>query len=148
MRTDFWMMFWQRSFFTIQSMVMPLFFPLFFKHFIMLLFSICILKSAFLFEDVIERLNVLRGRVIASMYSWSGKRSYKNGYVWHDLCDNDIVHPAQGNDYILKGTEIFQESNPGPTDSKSTTRATIFQKQRGTSFTIELEWQSYKGCSE
>ncbi|KAL8515092.1 hypothetical protein ACS0TY_013977 [Phlomoides rotata] len=32
-------------------------------------------------RDVIQRLNVLRGRVIASMYSWSCKRSYKNGYV-------------------------------------------------------------------
>ncbi|KAL8538025.1 hypothetical protein ACS0TY_000110 [Phlomoides rotata] len=63
-------------------------------------------------RDVIERLNVLRGRVIASMYSWSCKRSYKNGYVWHDLCDNDIGRPAHGNDYILKGAEIFQELNP------------------------------------
>ena len=27
------------------------------------------------FADVIERLNVLRGRGMASMYSWSSKRS-------------------------------------------------------------------------
>lgn len=42
-----------------------------------------------------------------------GCRSYKNGYVWNDLCDDDILHPAHGNDYILKGTELFEKSNPG-----------------------------------
>ncbi|KAL1544410.1 hypothetical protein AAHA92_21265 [Salvia divinorum] len=64
-------------------------------------------------RDVIERLNVLRGRGIGSMYSWSCKRSYKNGYVWHDLCDDDVIHPAHGNEYILKGSEIFEDSDPG-----------------------------------
>lgn len=64
-------------------------------------------------RDVIERLNVLRGRGIGSMYSWSCKRSYKNGFVWHDLCDDDVIHPAHGNEYILKGSELFEESNPG-----------------------------------
>ncbi|XP_057804472.1 protein SOSEKI 3-like isoform X2 [Salvia miltiorrhiza] len=64
-------------------------------------------------RDVIERLNVLRGRGIGSLYSWSCKRSYKNGYVWHDLCDDDVIHPAHGNEYILKGSEIFEDSDPG-----------------------------------
>ncbi|KAI3450626.1 hypothetical protein Pfo_007291 [Paulownia fortunei] len=64
-------------------------------------------------RDVIERLNVLRGRSMASMYSWSCKRSYKNGYVWHDLCDDDLILPAHGNEYVLKGSELFEESNSG-----------------------------------
>ncbi|KAK4441221.1 protein UPSTREAM OF FLC [Sesamum alatum] len=64
-------------------------------------------------RDVIERLNVLRGRGIASMYSWSCKRSYKNGYVWHDLCYEDLILPAHGNEYVLKGSELFEESNSG-----------------------------------
>lgn len=64
-------------------------------------------------RDVIERLNVLRGRGIGSMYSWSCKRSFKNGFVWHDLCDDDVIHPAHANEYILKGSELFEESNPG-----------------------------------
>ncbi|XP_047976014.1 protein SOSEKI 3-like isoform X2 [Salvia hispanica] len=64
-------------------------------------------------RDVIERLNVLRGRGIGSMYSWSCKRSYRNGYVWHDLCEDDVIHPAHGNEYILKGSEIFEDSDPG-----------------------------------
>ncbi|EEF38657.1 conserved hypothetical protein [Ricinus communis] len=62
-------------------------------------------------KDVIERLNVLRGRGMASMYSWSCKRSYKNGFVWHDLSEDDLILPAHGNEYVLKGSELFDESN-------------------------------------
>ncbi|XP_062017618.1 protein SOSEKI 3 [Rosa rugosa] len=62
-------------------------------------------------RDVINKLNALRGRGIASMYSWSSKRSYKNGYVWHDLSEDDVILPAHGDEYVLKGSEIFDESN-------------------------------------
>uniref|UniRef100_A0A1J3G4R0 Protein UPSTREAM OF FLC n=1 Tax=Noccaea caerulescens TaxID=107243 RepID=A0A1J3G4R0_NOCCA len=62
-------------------------------------------------RDVIERLNVLRGRGMASMYSWSSKRSYRNGFVWHDLSEDDLILPAHGNEYVLKGSELFDESN-------------------------------------
>ncbi|GJN04283.1 hypothetical protein PR202_ga21819 [Eleusine coracana subsp. coracana] len=62
--------------------------------------------------DVINRLNVLRGKGMAAMYSWSCKRSYKNGFVWHDLSDDDLVLPAQGNEYILKGSELLDRSPP------------------------------------
>nr|XP_016475357.1 PREDICTED: protein UPSTREAM OF FLC-like isoform X1 [Nicotiana tabacum]XP_016475358.1 PREDICTED: protein UPSTREAM OF FLC-like isoform X1 [Nicotiana tabacum]XP_016475360.1 PREDICTED: protein UPSTREAM OF FLC-like isoform X1 [Nicotiana tabacum] len=64
-------------------------------------------------RDVIGRLNVLRGRGMASLYSWSCKRSYKNGFVWHDLCEDDLILPAHGNEYVLKGSELFDESNAG-----------------------------------
>ncbi|KAH7542714.1 hypothetical protein FEM48_Zijuj02G0103500 [Ziziphus jujuba var. spinosa] len=64
-------------------------------------------------RDVIDRLNVLRGRGMASMYAWSSKRSYKSGFVWHDLCEDDLIHPAHGNEYVLKGSELFEESNSG-----------------------------------
>lgn len=64
-------------------------------------------------RDVIDRLNVLRGRGMASMYSWSCKRSYKNGFVWHDLCEDDLILPAHGDEYVLKGSELFDESNSG-----------------------------------
>ncbi|XP_057727800.1 protein SOSEKI 3-like isoform X1 [Arachis stenosperma] len=62
-------------------------------------------------RDVIDRLNALRGRGMASLYSWSCKRSYKNGFVWHDLCQDDLILPAHGNEYVLKGSELFDESN-------------------------------------
>ncbi|XP_072981126.1 protein SOSEKI 3-like [Typha angustifolia] len=63
-------------------------------------------------RDVINRLNVLRGKGMATMYSWSCKRSYKNGFVWHDLSDDDLVLPVQGNEYILKGSELLDQCAP------------------------------------
>ncbi|CAI8592931.1 unnamed protein product [Vicia faba] len=62
-------------------------------------------------RDVIDKLDALRGRGMADLYSWSCKRSYKNGYVWHDLSEDDIILPAHGNEYVLKGSELFCESN-------------------------------------
>ncbi|XP_050213615.1 protein SOSEKI 4 [Mercurialis annua] len=60
-------------------------------------------------RDVIDRLNILRGKGMASLYSWSSKRSYKNGFVWHDLAENDFIYPAHGHEYVLKGSELVQE---------------------------------------
>ncbi|KAL1300003.1 hypothetical protein AAHE18_18G148700 [Arachis hypogaea] len=44
-------------------------------------------------------------------YSWSCKRNYKSGYVWCDLALNDIIHPTEGAEYILKGSEFVQASS-------------------------------------
>ncbi|KAF3789523.1 UPSTREAM OF FLC protein [Nymphaea thermarum] len=60
-------------------------------------------------RDFIERLNVLRGKGMPALYSWSCKRSYKNGFVWHDLCEDDLIYPTNGNEYILKGSELLEE---------------------------------------
>jgi|APAra0007618257_1042622.scaffolds.fasta_scaffold07954_2 hypothetical protein len=42
----------------------------------------------YVFADVIERLNVLRGRGMASMYSWSSKRYLYNclDFIYHFFC--------------------------------------------------------------
>ncbi|KAG5118567.1 hypothetical protein AAZX31_12G063200 [Glycine max] len=65
-------------------------------------------------KDVINRLNALRGKGMATLYSWSAKRSYKNGFVWHDLSENDFIYPTtQGQDYILKGSEIVEHNVTG-----------------------------------
>ncbi|XP_071720833.1 protein SOSEKI 5-like [Rutidosis leptorrhynchoides] len=64
-------------------------------------------------RDVIDRLNSLRGNGMAALYSWSSKRSYKNGFVWHDLSDNDFIYPAHGHEYILKGSELFNVAGTG-----------------------------------
>ncbi|XP_062207386.1 protein SOSEKI 4-like [Phragmites australis] len=56
-------------------------------------------------RDVIDRLDALRGKGMARMYSWASKRSYRNGFVWHDLADDDLIHPVVGREYVLKGTE-------------------------------------------
>ncbi|VFQ76766.1 unnamed protein product [Cuscuta campestris] len=58
-------------------------------------------------RDVIYRLNSLRGKGMASLYSWSAKRRYKNGFVWQDLAEGDFIHPTSDEEYVLKGSEIL-----------------------------------------
>ncbi|GMI92052.1 SOSEKI5 [Hibiscus trionum] len=61
-------------------------------------------------KDVMNRLNLLRGKGMASLYSWSSKRSYKNGFVWHDLAEEDFINPSQGQEYTLKGSYIVDHT--------------------------------------
>ncbi|ERN10275.1 hypothetical protein AMTR_s00178p00038720 [Amborella trichopoda] len=72
-------------------------------------------------RDVINRLNTLRGKGMAAMYTWSSKRSYKNGFVWHDLSENDFIYPAHGHEYILKGSELLKpcSNNTEPLETSS-----------------------------
>ncbi|PUZ37523.1 hypothetical protein GQ55_9G126600 [Panicum hallii var. hallii] len=63
--------------------------------------------------DVINHLNTVRGKGMAAMYSWSCKRSYKNGFVWHDLTEDDLVLPATDGEYVLKGSELVDQSASG-----------------------------------
>ncbi|KAL8138065.1 hypothetical protein V2J09_004066 [Rumex salicifolius] len=94
-------------------------------------------------RDVIEKLNVLRGRGMASMYSWSCKRSYKNGFVWHDLCEDDLIIPAQGNEYVLKGSEVIEESNSDHLNPTATPRIqNVKQLQEPPSSTCQDETSS------
>lgn len=37
-------------------------------------------------------------------------RSYKNGFVWQDLSDNDFIYPCHGHEYILKGSLLLETS--------------------------------------
>ncbi|CAM8895424.1 unnamed protein product [Rhodiola kirilowii] len=64
-------------------------------------------------RDVVNRLDDLRGRGLHLKYSWSSKRSYKTGYVWHDLSEDDLIIPVNGHEYILKGSELFEENTSG-----------------------------------
>ncbi|KAK2405599.1 protein SOSEKI [Trifolium repens] len=64
-------------------------------------------------QDVINRLSFLRGQGIASMYSWSTKRNYRNGFVWQDLSENDIIYPSSSHEYVLKGTKLIEPSSFG-----------------------------------
>ncbi|XP_076919629.1 protein SOSEKI 5-like [Bidens hawaiensis] len=70
-------------------------------------------------RDVMNTLNYHRGKGMANMYSWSCKRSYKNGYVWHDLSEDDLIDVTNSHDYVLKGAELLQ---PHPTDCTDTNR--------------------------
>ncbi|XP_062116307.1 protein SOSEKI 2 [Humulus lupulus] len=64
-------------------------------------------------RDVMDRLTLLRGKGMPSLYSWSCKRSYKNGYVWNDLAENDIIYAAEGAEFVLKGSELVEGCSEG-----------------------------------
>nr|WDV57396.1 upstream of flowering locus C [Gladiolus x hybridus] len=70
-------------------------------------------------RDVKNRLDLLRGKGMANLYSWSSKRSYKNGFVWHDLSEDDFIYPAHGHEYVLKGSEILLNLSQEPSFSSS-----------------------------
>ncbi|KAG2279547.1 hypothetical protein Bca52824_050767 [Brassica carinata] len=55
-----------------------------------------------------NRLTVLRGKNMPSLYAWSCKRSYRNGFVWNDLAENDVIYPSNCGEYVLKGSEIAE----------------------------------------
>jgi hypothetical protein len=45
--------------------------------------------------------------------SVDGFRSYKNGFVWHDLLEDDLILPAIDDEYVLKGSELVDQSPSG-----------------------------------
>ncbi|KAI3751388.1 hypothetical protein L2E82_22472 [Cichorium intybus] len=72
-------------------------------------------------RDIVNTLNYHRGRGMANMYSWSFKRSYKNGYVWHDLAEDDLIESTNGQDYVLKGSELLEtHASQIPTETNQT----------------------------
>ncbi|EMS65512.1 hypothetical protein TRIUR3_24591 [Triticum urartu] len=64
-------------------------------------------------KDVMDKLTLLRGKGMPALFSWSCKRNYKNGYVWNDLSESDVIYPSDGVEYVLKGSEIFPGCSSG-----------------------------------
>lgn len=81
-------------------------------------------------KDVMDRLNFLRGNGMASLYSWSSKRSYKNGFVWHDLSEDDFIYPAHGQEYVLKGSELLRSSSSPTSQETTDSERTDFPPER------------------
>ncbi|XP_057772290.1 protein SOSEKI 5-like [Salvia miltiorrhiza] len=108
-------------------------------------------------RDVIGRLNVLRGKGMAAMYSWSCKRSYRNGFVWHDLTENDFIYPARGHEYVLKGSELLENSfqlpppPPPPPENQTAAADAVYprppsdrRRRNQSCSSIEYEYSVYK----
>ncbi|KAL8251857.1 hypothetical protein R6Q59_035550 [Mikania micrantha] len=97
-------------------------------------------------RDVINTLNNHRGKGMANMYSWSFKRSYKNGYVWHDLSADDLIQVPNGHDYVLKGSELLQthppETNHSGDDCSAAAAASVIRRRRNQS------WSSFDNPQE
>ncbi|KAI3732832.1 hypothetical protein L1987_64041 [Smallanthus sonchifolius] len=97
--------------------------------------------------DVIDRLNSLRGKGMAASYSWSSKRSYKNGYVWHDLAENDLIYPAQGQEYVLKGSELVVAGKSSPeSENAGAGDFPVVRHRRNQSWSA-IEYKVYTGGS-
>lgn len=71
--------------------------------------NLSILISKFFYVRSEIRVLVLKNDYELVMYC----RSYRTGFVWHDLCEDDLILPAHGNEYVLKGSELFDEPNSG-----------------------------------
>ncbi|KAI4302381.1 hypothetical protein MLD38_038132 [Melastoma candidum] len=100
-------------------------------------------------RDVIARLNILRGRGLADMYSWSSKRNYKSGYVWQDLSEDALIHPCnEGQEYVLKGSELPRPNWDHSIRSQDTSTQTDEKgvRKRGSSFGEE-PGKVAEGCS-
>ncbi|KAK7404604.1 hypothetical protein VNO78_05559 [Psophocarpus tetragonolobus] len=100
-------------------------------------------------KDVLNRLNLLRGKAMPTFYSWSAKRSYKNGFVWHDLSENDFIYPTQGQDYILKGSEILDHNVTAAAREEESAPPVVLSRRRNQSWSsIDMnEYRVYKSES-
>ncbi|XP_064983168.1 protein SOSEKI 5-like [Musa acuminata AAA Group] len=76
---------------------------------------------------------------MVGLYSWSSKRSYRNGYVWQDLSEDDFIHPVRDNEYVLKGTELLHLNSSSSSGSQelflpSSTSSKCAQEDSAASF--------------
>ncbi|XP_066310175.1 protein SOSEKI 5-like [Miscanthus floridulus] len=93
-------------------------------------------------RDVIDRLDALRGKGMARMYSWASKRSYRNGFVWHDLADDDYIHPVVGREYVLKGTERLHPVAPALLDAAAASSSSSGSQETPTS-SSSARWEAH-----
>ncbi|KAL6853308.1 hypothetical protein ACP4OV_019337 [Aristida adscensionis] len=84
-----------------------------------------------------HRLDALRGHGMSAIYSWSSKRTYRNGYVWHDLADDDLLHPAAG-EYVLKASHRLQLPQDSHGQLQQQTESTTVRRHRKTWSSLDL----------
>lgn len=66
-------------------------------------------------------------------------RVYKNGFVWHDLSEDDFIFPVHGQEYVLKGSQIIDLDNSG----KESDFPTVATRRRNQSWS-SIEYKVYK----
>ncbi|KAL0926792.1 hypothetical protein M5K25_003042 [Dendrobium thyrsiflorum] len=54
--------------------------------------------------DVKRWLSELRGKDMPDSFTWSYQRRYKEGFVWQDLVDDDLITPISNYEYVLLGS--------------------------------------------
>ncbi|KAK7358946.1 hypothetical protein VNO77_00887 [Canavalia gladiata] len=99
-------------------------------------------------KDVLDRLMALRGSGMPLQYSWSSKRNYKSGYVWYDLAPKDIIHPAEGGEYVLKGSELVEGCSERFEKVKvSNNKQAIYPQAEG-NYKYNSKSKALSGCRE
>ncbi|KAJ0245002.1 F3 protein [Hirschfeldia incana] len=76
-------------------------------------------RNGVFLRDVKRWLAGVRGNAMPDQYCWSCKRRYKNGYVWQDLLDDDLITPISDNEYVLKGSEILLSTPKEESEKKA-----------------------------
>ncbi|KAL5222800.1 hypothetical protein ABZP36_027513 [Zizania latifolia] len=84
-------------------------------------------------RDVKRWLSELRGKDMPNSFSWSYKRKYKAGYIWHDLMDDDLITPISDDEYVLKGCDVRRVPPPCAEAPREKTSSLGDQKKRTSS---------------
>ncbi|XP_027364454.1 protein UPSTREAM OF FLC [Abrus precatorius] len=98
-------------------------------------------------KDVFDRLMALRGSGMPLQYSWSSKRSYKSGYVWYDLGLKDVIHPAEGGEYVLKGSELVEGCSERFQQVNVSNKQAVYQ-QAETNYNYNSKSKALSGCRQ
>uniref|UniRef100_A0A2N9J9K4 SOSEKI DIX-like domain-containing protein n=1 Tax=Fagus sylvatica TaxID=28930 RepID=A0A2N9J9K4_FAGSY len=95
-------------------------------------------RNGVFLRDVKRWLADLRGKDMPDAFTWSYKRRYRTGYVWQDLLDDDLITPISDNEYVIKGSEIFNtQFEVKDNGLHSEKKASILKKQQPVE--VELE---------
>ena len=90
---------------------------------------------------------VHRAVALACVHCCRQCRSYRNGFVWHDLADDDYIHPVVGREYVLKGTERLHppaRSAPPLLDAAAASSSSSGSQETPTS-TSSARWEARGG---
>lgn len=61
-------------------------------------------QSGVRLRDVKRWMSELRGKEMPDSFAWSYQRRYKNGILWQDLTDDDLITPISDSEYVLLGS--------------------------------------------
>ncbi|XP_020586527.1 uncharacterized protein LOC110028851 [Phalaenopsis equestris] len=82
-------------------------------------------------RDVKRWLSELRGKEMPDSFTWSYQRRYKEGFVWQDLVDDDLITPISNCEYVLLGSLHPSSSSSVPADSSAAAAAAAAGESSG-----------------
>ncbi|KAK1413374.1 hypothetical protein QVD17_35146 [Tagetes erecta] len=95
-------------------------------------------------RDVKRWLSELRGKDMSESFAWSYKRMYKEGYVWQDLLNDDLITPICDNEYVLKGSKISSTTFEFDNDINSFEDKEVFELKTSPPFEGNTKYPSMR----